>query len=273
MFNRILYLRAHDIIWWVRENEETDLKDKWTAVTDELARWTDEGRIARFWLRDDDAIEPTPHLDAFLGTTEKFSVPVMLAVIPEPAKVSLADRLLQSPDVTPVVHGWGHINHAPKGEKSQELGGHRPHEIVIGELAKGMEKLISLFGPSLLPVLVPPWNRIDPCLLPMLPEIGFRAISAFGRKPLSEAVHTLSVINTNVDLIDWKGTRGCRNHDDLVVEIGKELVESRTGDDRPIGLLTHHLVHDSAVAEFLETFFQLVDREPSATWVKAADLL
>ena len=273
MFNRALYLTAQDIIWCVHEGEDTDLNDMWSAVTDELARWADEGRVARFWLRDDDAIEPTTRLDQFLDITGKYNIPVMLAVIPEHTKASLAERLLQSPHAAPVVHGWGHTNHAPKGEKSQELGGHRPHQIVINELAKGMEKLTNLFGPSLLPVLVPPWNRIDPNLLPMLPDIGFRAISAFGRKPMSKAVDMLSVINTNVDLIDWKGTRGCRNHDDLIVEIANELAESRAGDDRPIGLLTHHLVHDLAVTEFLDAFFQLVDRQQSATWVKAADLL
>ncbi|MBZ0217622.1 MAG: polysaccharide deacetylase family protein [Fimbriimonadaceae bacterium] len=240
---------------------------------DELAHWSAAGRVARFWLRDDDAVEPTKKLDDFLQLTGAFQVPVLLAVIPYPVKETLAVRLEHAGHVAPAVHGWGHINHAPPGEKSMELGAHRAQLLVLGELAAGLRKLNDLFGEILVPVLVPPWNRIDPNLLPQLPGIGYRAISAFGRKPSDGATDRLAVINTHVDVIDWRGTRGCRGHGDLIGEIASELAISRKDEDAAIGILTHHLVHDRGVAAFLEEFFTLIQSQRAAVWVRAADLI
>ena len=83
--------------------------------------------------------------------------------------------------MTPVVHGWSHENHAPDGQKKQELGPHRPLEAVLGELARGFETIAGLFGDRMAPVLVPPWNRIDIALIPHLAAVGFRALSTFGQ--------------------------------------------------------------------------------------------
>jgi hypothetical protein len=52
--------------------------------------------------------------------------------------------------------------------------------IVLGELGTGWMALERLFGSRVLPVLVPPWNRIAPGLVPALPEIGYRGLSTFG---------------------------------------------------------------------------------------------
>ena len=52
--------------------------------------------------------------------------------------------------------------------------------IVLGELGTGWLALERLFGGRALSVMVPPWNRIAPALVPTLPEIGFRGLSTFG---------------------------------------------------------------------------------------------
>ena len=183
-------------------------QDAWTALGDEIARWRDAGRTPRFWLRDDDAIEPAEALERLLDVTRRNRVPLALAVIPEGAGPALADRVAQESHVRALVHGWAHTNHAPSGEKKQELGGPRDADTVLSELRQGLEKLSTLFGPAAAPVLVPPWNRIDKALVPQLPGIGFTGLSVFG-KPFAAP---LAIVNSTVDIIDWHGTRGCRDH-------------------------------------------------------------
>lgn len=153
------------------------------------------------------------------------------------------------------VHGYVHANHAPAAEKPQELGPHRPHEAILSELADGLARLRRLFAGQALPMLVPPWNRIDPALLPRLPGIGFRSISAFGPAERLPAVPGLTVANADLDLIDWRGTRRCRPHAELVADLLR-LLRDRPEPSRPVGVLAHHLVHDEAAWEFLHRLFE-----------------
>ncbi len=39
--------------------------EAWAALDGEIARWRVAGRKPRFWLRDDDAIEPSPRSTVF----------------------------------------------------------------------------------------------------------------------------------------------------------------------------------------------------------------
>jgi hypothetical protein len=239
-------------------------QDAWSALGDEIARWREAGRMPRFWLRDDDAIEPTEALDSLLEVTRRYHVPLALAVIPQGAGPALAKRLARESHVRALVHGWAHANHAPSGEKKQELGAHRPAEIVLSELRQGLEKLTALFGPVAAPVLVPPWNRIDKALIPQLPGLGFTGLSVFG-KPFAAP---LAIVNSTVDIMDWHGTRGCRDHAAIIGEILSAL---RHGFDNPaeppIGLLTHHLVHDGAAWAFMERLFEVASDAQAASWL------
>ncbi len=54
----------------------------WEPLRRELDRWQAAGRVARFWLRDDDAVEPTQPLDMLLDLTGEHEIPLTLAVIP-----------------------------------------------------------------------------------------------------------------------------------------------------------------------------------------------
>ena len=38
----------------------------WAQLEQALSRWTQAGRVADFWLRDDDAVEPSPALERLL---------------------------------------------------------------------------------------------------------------------------------------------------------------------------------------------------------------
>jgi hypothetical protein len=135
---------------------------------------------------------------------------------------------------------------------------------VLSELRQGLEKLAALFGPTAAPVLVPPWNRIDRALVPHLPGLGLTGLSVFG-KPFTAPV---AIVNSTVDIIDWHGTRGCRDHAAITDEI---LAALRSGFDNPaeppIGLLTHHLVHDGAAWAFLERLFEVTYQSQGASWL------
>ena len=119
--------------------------DIWRPLVAELDRWEQHGMQARFWLRDDDAVIRTAALDRLLDLSRALAVPVTLAVIPKETGPALARRLDNAAGVSIAVHGWSHENHAPPGEKKQELGMHRGADAVLKELRAGTAHLSSLY--------------------------------------------------------------------------------------------------------------------------------
>jgi hypothetical protein len=241
----------------------------WQTLQDELTRWREAGLVAPFWLRDDDAIAPTKPLDHLLDITGRRAIPVTIAVIPALTGQALAQYLAAARHATPVVHGWKHENHAPPAEKKQELGPHRPLDQILTDLSAALQRMHQLHGGSVVPMLVPPWNRIDPALLPFLRGLEFSALSCFGPAPLAVSV---PVINTHVDLIDWRGTRGSRDHASLVRDIVKYLQRAERNGE-PVGILGHHLVHDQAAWSFLEHLFERTAGHPGCKWLSAAEVI
>ncbi len=217
--------------------------------------------VADFWLRDDDATAPRPALDRLLDLSEQFAIPMTLAVIPEPTGEALAKRLAQTTAIDVAVHGWAHQNHAGPYEKKRELALHRPLETVLGELQQGLTKLQSLYGSCFVPMLVPPWNRIDQAVIEHLPQLGYKALSVYG----PEAANSLPLLNTHVDVIDWRGTRGGKDHDLLFAETAERMRQAHeTGG--MTGILTHHLDHDESVWAFLRSLFTLTASHPGCRW-------
>lgn len=235
-----------------------------------LDRAAEHNRPITFWLRDDDAIEPTNPLKQLLELTADNHVPVTLAVIPAGAGRSLAARLEDAPLVTVAVHGWSHENHAPEREKKQELGSHRDPAVVLAEIGEGLKRLEDLFGERAFPMLVPPWNRIDPSLLPALPPLGIQALSTFGRENRNGRV---PLLNTHIDIIDWHGTRGGRPMETLFGEILQRIGESDGDPLDTVGILSHHLVHDAAAWRFLETLFELTREHPGCRWMRSEEIV
>jgi peptidoglycan/xylan/chitin deacetylase (PgdA/CDA1 family) len=234
----------------------------WTALNDELSIWVDTGRIAPFWIRDDDAVEPSPALERLISLTANGGIPATLAVIPEHTGDALATRLAATTSLSVAVHGWSHRNYAGKGEKKQELGLHRPQQDVLSELAAGLDKLRALYPDRAVTMLVPPWNRISGELVAELSTIGFSSLSVFGR----EKDAPIRLINTHVDLMDWHGTRGGRDDAPLLAEIVARLQTLREGKGE-MGFLTHHLVHDEKAWTFLARLIETVEKHPGAAWV------
>ncbi len=225
----------------------------------------------RFWLRDDDAVEPTAALDRLARLCESHDVPALIAVIPGPAQQSLADYLREAPLLTPCQHGYAHINHASEPGRAQELGLHRGLEKILSELRAGQARMQDLFDGAVLPLLVPPWNRIDPALVTELPDMGFRAISTFGWD-LFPPQEDFRQINSDVDIIDWRGGRIGKSIPNLIGKCIEALTHPANTEKR-IGILTHHLVHDDGAWAFLEALFAETSGHPHVEWVPAAQFL
>jgi len=226
--------------------------DHWRALSRELDRWAEGGRRLRLWLRDDDAVAPSAALGRLSDLAEHFSAPVLLAVIPMLAESTLAPTLRAMPLLRPCQHGAWHRNHAPAGAKKSEFGPDRDAQTVDAEIALGSRRLAELLGPAVLPVFVPPWNRIDPGHAARLPALGFAGLSCFRNYSLGPQGGP-ALLNTHVDVMNWQGGRVGRAPGELLAEITTWLAAAREAGTRnaDLGLLLHHRDHDETVWSFL----------------------
>jgi hypothetical protein len=245
----------------------------WEELKDELDAWGARGRPATFWWRDDDAMRATPALETLLLLGRRTATPLAVAVIPEPAEPGLYERLQRAGDVAVLQHGYAHRNHAPAGAKKAEFGPHRPLAAMLAELSDGWRR-INLSGRAL-PALVPPWNRIDPRLVAVLPEAGLSGLSLHAPRRGAEAAAGVRQSNVHVDLIDWRGGRGFVGEGPALALVLAHLRARRRGDAdaaEATGLLTHHRVHDRACWSFLGRLLDFLHGHPAARWVGAGEL-
>lgn len=238
----------------------------WQALDREIRRWQEARLPVRLWLRDDDAIEPTPALDRLDGLCCRHQVPYCLAVIPAGLQAGLGDWARGRKLCRSAVHGFSHINHAATGEKKCELGLHRPLATVLEELATGRDKVRDITGDRFFNCLVPPWNRIDPVIADRLGDIGFDCLSAFGWRPSAPHLRGVRQANAHIDIIDWQGTRGGKSDGELVDDLIGALAKARTRGGVAIGVLTHHLVHDARAWSFLEALLEHTAHRHNISW-------
>jgi len=226
----------------------------WAELDEALDVLARTGRRVGLWWRDDDAVQPSQALDRLLVLSARTGVPVAIAAIPSQAGHDLAVRLAAAPQASVFVHGFAHANHAPAGEKKAEFGPHRDRAEMERELRSSLAMARAVFGEKLVPVFVPPWNRCVPALAPTLAHTGYAGLSLFGDRTAPDMAG-LPLVNTHLDPIDWHGSRSLAEPARLLAGLA-EAIRRRAGGiadaDEPIGLLTHHLVHDEAVWAFCE---------------------
>ncbi|OSQ38952.1 polysaccharide deacetylase family protein [Thalassospira mesophila] len=230
----------------------------WDDLRAELDCWAQSDKHATMWWRDDDAVSPTPQLEEILSCERSYHVPLALAVIPGKVEIDLVERLVETLDTRVLQHGWRHENHAPADRKKQELDDVRSTESVLADVQSGFDVLTARFASRFLPVMVPPWNRIAPGVMAGLPDIGLRGVSTFGARTQPCPVPGLLQVNTHIDVIDWRGTRGFVGEAACLDAMIAHLHQRRTGavdEDETTGLLTHHLVHDVPTTAFLHDLF------------------
>lgn len=238
----------------------------WETLRQELDAWAAAERIATLWWRDDDMAGPCDGLSRLLALSAAHAVPVALAAIPAAVEPVAARQVARHPLATVLQHGYAHIDHAPDGEGCWELGAHRPRAVVCGELARGRDRLAELFGDRFLPVLTPPWSRIDPALLPELEGLGFTGLSGFwprdGRAPLPE-------VNAHVAVSDWKPEARFAGAENVIYDLLLHLWQRRTGaadPDEPTGISTHHRIEMPAAWTFLDRLFGFCNDHPAVAW-------
>ncbi|MDP4021308.1 glycosyltransferase [Methylobacterium sp. NEAU 140] len=226
----------------------------------------EEGRRVPVWWRDDDAVAATPALDRLLALAAAHAAPLLVAAIPARIEPSLSRRLADADGVSAAIHGLAHADHAPPGAKSAEFGPHRPLAALRADAAAGLRfARARLPADRLLPVFVPPWNRLARDLAAVLPSLGYRGLSTAGGPPVDGLVRA----DATFDPIDWRGTRSLRDPgallDDLAIQIAGDA-------GSPIGLLTHHLAHDPAIWAFVEALLPVLLRHPAVTVCDPRDL-
>ena len=237
------------------------------AFRAQLDRFANAGRTLDIWWRDDDAVAPTDELKRMASYAVKYEVPIGLAVIPNGATEALAAFVSDHPKLAVLQHGWQHKNHQPKGSKAAELGDARPLETVLGELQKGNQRLADLFGDRFKSVLVPPWNRISDEVAAARSQAGLSGLSTF-----AAANGAVYQVNCHLDPIAWKTTRGFIGWEKAGRIMAEELDRRLDGSEEPFGLLTHHLVHDGTLWDFIEAFLEVSAGHPSVRWPEIYDL-
>jgi len=247
----------------------------WTELKLELDRWSEAGKTATFWWRDDDAIDETPQLRTLDALSTEMKVPVSLAVIPAHLQNSLANYLQQRDNFIAVQHGYSHSSYAAQGAKNIELGGKRSTDEIRSELASGQLRLRSVLGEQFLSVMVPPWNRIDSRIVLSLVSAGFSGVSTMWARQAAYPIKGLLQVNAHFDPINWRHDRGFIGDASAIEQILRHLSARRieNGDiSEPTGILTHHLVQSDEVWQFCRKLFAMLNRHPAVHWLDAREI-
>lgn len=245
----------------------------WQPLHGELEAWRRAGRQATLWWRNDGVGAPEPALEHLLTLAEGYRVPLALAVVPGRASRELRGLMPAHPRFHLLQHGIEHKNRAPAPGAPLELGGPgNLHPLMIG-LAGARARLEALASRRALPVLVPPWDRLDARLLDLLPQLGYRGLSAWGPRPSVEAAEGLRQVNVHADAMLEQGA--FRGGEAVLQEVVGHLQMRRTGQanaDEPTGLRTRHALHDAACWDFLERLLEETVAHPAVTWLAAPDV-
>lgn len=246
----------------------------WQALALELDHWSASGRKIGLWLRDDDAVAPSPALDRLSDLAERFSTPILLAVIPLLAEPALASALRGRPLLRPCQHGASHLNHAPVGSKKSEFGADREAADVDADIAFGQQRLHDLLGDAVLPIFVPPWNRIAQGHAARLGALGFAGLSCFRDYSLGPDSGP-RLLNTHVDIMDWHGGRVGRPATGILEELVAMLTARRQGEvgDIDLGVLLHHRDHDETAWSALTDILSAATAHPAVDMIDPTRLI
>jgi peptidoglycan/xylan/chitin deacetylase (PgdA/CDA1 family) len=229
----------------------------WTPLDRALAA---RSSPLQLWWRDDDAGAWSPVLARLLALAQRHGVPLAVAAVPARLDAEARARLAAAPSVTLLVHGHAHVNHAPAGEKKAEFGLHRPLAAMRAELLAARRLM-----PQAAPVFVPPWNRIDPAVAALLPELGFTGLSTHGRRRM--ALPGLVQVNTQVDPVDWRGTRGFIGAAATLALVADAAVQGEV-----VGLLTHHATMREDLWQFFDQLLDSLLKRDAVRWPTVGEL-
>jgi hypothetical protein len=265
-----------------RKMSETWDDVAWQECAGELDAWVKEGRRASFWWRDDDAGRSDPALEQLLSLAADLGLPLGLAVVPTWLTPAGTEAIRATPtSVVVLQHGFAHTNYETRirpGERKvrpAEYGVSRPPQAAAKEISEGIARLRAAFEGRLLPVFVPPWNRIAPTILATLPHLGYRGVSAFGPRHCAEPVPRLLRVNCHADPILWREGKRFAGAGATLDRLRAHLVARRSGQadpHEPTGILTHHLDMDRMFWGFLQKLLRSLRSHPAVRFPPVASL-
>lgn len=247
----------------------------WGWLQRELDVWGERELQADFWWRDDDAVAASPQLERLMQIGDRHGVPLSLAVIPASLQQTLPKLLQSHRQISVLQHGYSHQSHARPGHLKLELGGERDPAHTLADLRLGQQVLQDHFGARFTPVLVPPWNRIDPSVVLALPGLGFTGISTMRVRRRASPAPGLLQVNAHLDPVNWRQQRGFIGLYPSIAILVQHLLARRSGYRdfaEPTGILSHHLAQNDAVWHFLDDLFNFLEQHPAACWRSAESI-
>ena len=188
----------------------------WKEMLDEASAKMASAVMPPFFFRADDIGAASKAFDAMCRIFRHYQLPLAMGVIPSWLSETRQQKLFQAAPIDEGLwdwhqHGWRHINRQKKGGKS-EFGSDRDAEHQHEDILQGRSKLERIFGPNLVPVFTPPWNRLSAATLSVLHNLDFKAVcstepfppgikSRYGIKhlPVRLTLHTRKVKNAADD--------------------------------------------------------------------------
>jgi len=213
-----------------------------------------------------------------------------LAVVPAKLVGALVDYLQsgQAPFV-PMCHGLAHTNHGTVARPG-EFGPDRPWSELKSDAERAREIFAKHFGP-VPPFFVPPFGCIEDGLSRRLQDLGFMALSnGPGRieAQLARAHRSLALmpvcpwrpirrthLDVHIDPINWRA-KTAHSYQAIERQLLGELRLRRKryiSPSTPIGLLTHHLVHDTAIWDACEDLVTMLRDEPAGSFPSLEGLM
>ncbi|HWT82576.1 MAG TPA: polysaccharide deacetylase family protein [Candidatus Methylomirabilis sp.] len=248
----------------------------WQDLTGELNIWLEGGRRASFWWRDDDAGGSDPALGQLLSLAADLGLPLGLAVVPAWLTPVATGAIMATPtSVVVLQHGYAHTNHETQiqpGERKvrpSEYGTARLPQIASKEMTEGFSRLRGAFKGRFIPVFVPPWNRVAPTILAILPHLGYRGVSTFGPRPCAEPALRLLQVNCHADPILWREGKRFAGAGATLERLRAHLIARRSGQadpHEPTGILTHHRAMDPTCWNFLQKLFSSLRTQPAVSF-------
>src|SRR5262245_4194320 len=219
----------------------------------ELEAWLTMGLTAAIWWRDDDARSDTPQLRRLLDIAVGSQIVVALGVVPRGADDTLVN-LVSGKHCCIWQHGLSHDFHV-----SGEFGDGRSLPIMMKDALCGQRALDRLFGPAgWQPVFVPPNHSLSMTFKSLIPYLGYVGLSA--GVPLTPLLDHVSEVNAEIDLMSWPDGEILPETaiSEMLIEQLKLRRERKVPVDRPIGILTHHLVFDVKAWSFVSRLLEFL---------------
>ena len=93
-------------------------------------------------------------------------------------------------------------------------------------------------------------------------EIGLTGLSTFGTASSSDP----HWVNMHLDIFEWRPVRRPLKATEAYSILTAEVEGRLAGDSAPVGIMTHHLVHEEASWSFLDELLGLIADHPAVEW-------